>query len=95
MKAANTRRELDALLRTPLMAAGFGGRYPTMSGSLPHFEAPAQQAVDVLHNEVANTNKLLGKKNKANNSADRKFKGFKRKKERRRNQAQAARVMSE
>lgn len=96
VKAANTRRELDALLRMPLLAAGFGGRYPTMSGGLPHLEAPtAQQAVDVLHNELASTNKLLGKKNKATSSVDRKFKGFKKKKERRRNQAQANRVMSE
>ena len=60
------KRELQFLLSTPLIASEFSGRYPTMTGSLPHklYRPSDLGAVDALNQNLSSTTSILGKKNK-------------------------------
>jgi hypothetical protein len=75
------RRELEQLLKAPLLMAEFGGRYPTMLGKLPDLllRGQAVDAVETLQNNIARTENLLKKSRKRPNK-EKKFKGFKKKK---------------
>merc|ERR1712107_277362 len=79
--------ELKSVLRTPLIASEFSGKYPTQSGTLPEkLYKPMQQldAVQTLEANLTSTEDILKKKKKKTSSntggSDRKFKGFKKKK---------------
>ena len=81
-KIEDAKRELQYLLRTPLVVSEFSGRYPTQSGSLPPGLLNHQEklnAVETLQSNISQTGKLLKKKSKPSNG-DKKFKGFKKKK---------------
>ena len=79
-KIAAAKTELQHLLRTPLIAAQFAGRYPTMTGSLPSqlYRPSEMGAVEALNQTLGSTASILRKKSK-NVNGDRKFKGFKKK----------------
>ena len=75
---SQTRFELQQSLRIPLTQTGYGGAYPTMSGSLikDMFVKKEEKAVEVLEKNLKYTKNLLrGKKN--NNVKKDRFKGFK------------------
>lgn len=102
-RIASARRELAALLRTPLLSAEFGGRYPTMTGALPAAllagaSSREKPAVQALQDDVTESSRMLKKyksQSTRQTTADKKFKGFKKQKERKRKAAQAGRVVSE
>jgi hypothetical protein len=75
------KRELQYLLRTPLVMAEYGGSYPTMMGKLPDpILQPLQPAtaVESLQNNIMQTKNML--KTRKQPRKDKKFKGFKKKK---------------
>ena len=76
------KRELQYLLRTPLLMTEYGGSYPTMQGRLPDpLLQPGQlKAVEALQNNITHTENILKKSRKRPNK-EKKFKGFKKKKE--------------
>jgi len=76
------RWQLQESLRTPLTQLGYGGAYPTMSGSVQTSEVTAkreEKAVEVLENNLQYTKKLLRGNKKTTDKRD-KFKGFKKRK---------------
>ncbi len=76
------RWQLQEALRIPMTQLGYGGAYPTMSGSVQTSEVMVkreEKAVEVLENNLQYTKKLLRGTNKTNDKRD-KFKGFKKRK---------------
>ena len=77
---SQTRWELQQSLKVPLAQHGFGGSYPTMSGSLVQdiliLVKKDEKAVEVLENNLKYTKNLLRGK-KTGVKKDNKFKGFK------------------
>ena len=76
------RWQLQECLRIPLTQLGYGGAYPTMSGTVQTSDVMVnkeEKAVEVLENNLQYTKKLLRGTKKTNEKRD-KFKGFKKRK---------------
>ena len=76
------RWQLQECLRIPLTQLGYGGAYPTMSGTVQTSDVMVnkeEKAVEVLENNLQYTKKLLRGTKKSNEKRD-KFKGFKKRK---------------